>query len=258
MDLSKNNFELVRTEMGLTNRDFAKVIGIAETAYTKLKKGTLSVGSRTEHKIRNAFPELNINWLLYGEGDRKNKQATRIITRGQNNASVIGALPEEEDGNTKFVEISPGRYRMSVPLVPEFAKAGYLSGFADQVYMEELPRHEVTVDVYHKGIYIAFEVDGDSMDDGSINSLPSGSIVTARKIKKDLWTSKFHTHRFPYYVIVHNTEGVIVKEISNHDVQGGILTLKSLNPDKDIYPNFEVHLDDVQQILNVVKLERSF
>src|SRR5690606_18729032 len=59
----------------------------------------------------------------------------------KSNARDIGEILDDDQGNTKFVEISPGRYRMGVELVPEYAKAGYLTGFADPEYLEDLPKH---------------------------------------------------------------------------------------------------------------------
>lgn len=171
------------------------------------------------------------------------------------NARIIGEIPEENPENTKFIEISPGRYRMSVPLVEYQAKAGYLMEYADHTFIEELPRHEITVSKYHRGRYIAFEVDGDSMDDGTINSIPDGCIITCREIKRDLWSSRLHTHKYPNWVFVHKTKGVVVKQILSQDMETGVLVLHSLNPDKKLYPDYEIHLDDVLQILNVVKRE---
>lgn len=162
----------------------------------------------------------------------------------------------DDEGNTKFTEISPGRYRMGVELVPEYARAGYLSGYADQEYISELPLHYITVDRYVRGKYRAFEISGDSMDNGDVReALPHGTIATGREVKRELWDSKFHNHQWPNWIFIHKTEGIIAKQINSQDVEKGTLTLKSLNPDKDVYPDFTVNIDDLIQIYNVVKRE---
>src|SRR5690606_8181804 len=70
-----------------------------------------------------------------------------VIRPIHQNARDLGdATIYDEDGLNKFVEISPGRYRMGVELVPVYAQAGYLSGYMDQQYLEELPKHYITVD----------------------------------------------------------------------------------------------------------------
>lgn len=178
-------------------------------------------------------------------------------TVNQSNAKEIGQIEDQEDrdGNTKFTEISPGRYRMKVDLVPNFAKAGYLAGFEDPTHVEEFPKHEVTVTKYHKGKYMAFEVEGDSMDNGSIASVPDGCTITGRDIKRDLWESRLHVHKYPYWIFVHRTEGILVKMIKHQDLETGDIILESLNPDKDKFADIPINLNDVYKIFNVVKRE---
>src|SRR5690606_18171525 len=143
-----------------------------------------------------------------------------------------------------------GKYRMRIPIVDEAAKAGYLMGFADKQYVEELPYHETIVDRYYKGTYMAFQISGDSMFDGSFESILDKSVVTGRMIKRELWKSRLHSHQWPNWVFVTRTEGIVCKRIAKHDVDKGIITLTSLNQDKNIYPDFDIHLDDVYQIFN--------
>lgn len=59
-------FEKAREEKRLTNRAFANLIGINETAYSKLKKGELPLGQQTINKIKDNLPEYNLEWLLKG------------------------------------------------------------------------------------------------------------------------------------------------------------------------------------------------
>lgn len=162
----------------------------------------------------------------------------------------------DDDGDNKFTEISPGRYRMGVELVPVHAQAGYLTGYADKEYIEELPKHYITVDRYVRGKYRAFEISGDSMDNGNIKeAMPDGTIATGREVKRDLWCSKFHNHQWPNWIFVHVTEGIVAKQIAKQCLDTGIITLRSLNPDKDRYPDFDVNINDIIQIYNVVKRE---
>ena len=175
----------------------------------------------------------------------------------KSNAKDIGdPTIYEEDGDTKFTEISPGRYRMGTELVPVYAQAGYLAGFSDKEYLEDLPKHYITVDRYVRGKYRSFEVAGDSMDNGDVKeAMPDGTIATGREVKREFWTSKLNNHQWPNWIFIHKTEGILAKQIADQDVKNGILILRSLNPDKDNYPDFEVKLDDLSQIYNVIKRE---
>lgn len=192
-----------------------------------------------------------------------------LITFDATEEEIFGVSQSKDQGNTKsigeinypfvagetpFIDLGEGKLIMIVPLVNEYAYGGYLAGYKDPEFLDELPKHTIIVDKYHKGTYRAFEVVGDSMDDNTKESIPDGCIVTAREIQHHLWTSKFHIHRFKDYVIVHKKHGIITKRISHHDTDTGIITCHSLNPDKDNYPDFEVHLDDVKQMFNVVNV----
>ncbi|MFC0186036.1 helix-turn-helix transcriptional regulator [Pseudarcicella hirudinis] len=137
-----------------------------------------------------------------------------------------------------------------------YAYAGYLQGFNEVEYLDELPKFSIIVDKYYKGIYRAFQVRGESMFDGTIQSICSGEVAVGRHISKDYWKSKFHLHQWEDYIIVHN-EGIIIKRIIRHDVENGIIVCHSLNPDKDIYPDVEINLSDCLEIYNVIQTTRT-
>jgi phage repressor protein C with HTH and peptisase S24 domain len=170
----------------------------------------------------------------------------------QSNAYTVGNIQYSET-DSPFVDLGNGQYIMIVPLVQEYAYAGYLSGYQDEEYIEELPKHSFVVNKQHRGRYMAFQVIGDSMSNGTEESITEGSTVTGRGIQRHLWSSRFHIHRFKDYVIVHK-EGILIKRITRHDVEEGVITCQSLNPDKDAYPDFDLKLDDCSQIFNIVNV----
>lgn len=248
IDYQGENFKEFLSKQKISVIKAAEILGVARnTVYQYFRSDNL-----TREVVSNIITKFNTTEEVVFGG--KSKTTVRPIHQ---NARDLGDLTiYDEEGLNKFVEISPGRYRMGVELVPVYAQAGYLSGYMDQQYLEELPKHYITVDKFVKGNYKAFEISGDSMDNGSIkDALPHGTIVTCREVKRELWTSKFHTHEWPNWIIVHKTEGIVAKQIAKQNLETGTLTLRSLNPDKDRYPDFEIKLDDCVQIFNVVKRE---
>lgn len=149
-------------------------------------------------------------------------------------------------------EVKPvdGMNYVQVPVVPVYAHAGYLQGFGDMEYIDTLPTMPVITDRNFKGNYMIFEVNGDSMDDGSARSLVTGDKVMAREIRRDLWMSKLHINSW-YFVIVHRVEGILVKQIIDHDVEHGVITCHSLNSQFD---DFQLNLADVAQLYNVISI----
>lgn len=175
--------------------------------------------------ISNVF-DVNIDWIVSGAGEKykthKQEEVTQVTTGGV----------------------------MMVPLVTEYAHAGYLAGYGDAVYMESLPKVPWIVDHEYKGKYVCFEVRGDSMDDGFKHSYEQGDILLCREILPIYWKCKLHYNKWNAFVVVHKTLGIVVKQIIDQDVENGIITCHSFNP---IYEDFKVDLRDVVQLFNVVK-----
>ncbi|MNK86869.1 hypothetical protein D3C87_1067910 [compost metagenome] len=105
---------------------------------------------------------------------------------------------------------------------------------------------------------MAFEAVGDSMEnytseEMSKESIPHGATVTGREVGKHLWDSKFHNHKWPDFIVVLE-DGIVIKRLIHHDVENGLITLHSLNPNKRVYPDKEYSLDEVKQIFNVINV----
>lgn len=142
---------------------------------------------------------------------------------------------------------------MNVPVVHIKARCGYLAGYADEGYIDSLPTMPVIVDKTYHGRYMIFEAEGDSMDDGTRNSICDGDKLLCREVRRDLWLPKLHINDW-YFVIVHRTDGIAIKQITAQDENGNI-TCHSLN---DLFNDYTVNLDDVAEIYNVIKVvERS-
>ena len=139
---------------------------------------------------------------------------------------------------------------INIPFVPVHAQAGYGKGYGDLEYIERLPTIPVIVDKNYNGKYRVFEVDGDSMDDGSRSAIYDGDKILCREVKPDLWRNKLH-YRDWYFVIAMRDNGVLIKQIVNHDVDTGNIVCHSLNP---LFDDFEVNLNDVAELYNVIKI----
>ena len=217
--------------IGYKNINIAKFLqetGI-KRGFLDADKLNVSVSGENIAKIVAIYPELNVEWLLSGQGD---------MVKGKRNDEA------------KLIKSPDFLY---VPLVSQYAYAGYLNGFGEEDYIESLPTIPFIVDHEGRGNYIAFEVRGDSMDDDSKDAITEGDRLLCREIPKHLWAqSKLHIRKWDF-VIVHQTEGIIVKRIIQHDVEKGIITIHSLNP---LYPDREINLSEVAQIFNVVEVAR--
>lgn len=190
---------------------------------------------------------VSIRAIQYWEkGERKIPETTAFFMN-----SLISK--KQKPVTEKFPVIFSELKIMNVPLVNQYAQAGYLNGFADEKYTESLPTIPFTDDIEYQGEYMCFEVKGDSMDNGSYESYLEGDILLCRNICKDFWMSKLHYKKWDF-VIIHKERGILVKRMINHDVEKGIITLHPLN---NYYNDLEVNLKDVAKLFTIISTRRK-
>lgn len=235
---TRERFYMVRDALNLTDyKIYTSVEGITKNMLDKLRQGLVTeVSIKILKPFIEAYPQVNVNYILTGCGPMFNQeQKTEEVCRIKGNAEPI---------STEVI--------IQVPLVNQYAYAGYLSGYQDTTYMESLPTIPFIADHEMKGKYIAFEVKGDSMNDGTEESYLEGDKLFCREIPQYLWAeSKLHIRKWDF-VIVHE-DGILVKRIIDHDVKNHTITVHSLN---DFYPDKVIDLAEVRQIFNVVEMQR--
>lgn len=200
-------------EQGLSKSKFLIQIKSVKTSIMQLPKVPTA---NMIDKIRKGFPQLNVDWLLTGEGNMLNQNAIA------------------SNANITFV-----------PLVPQHAYAGYLSGYADTEYVSRLPTIPIVKE--DKDDYVAFEVNGDSMDDGSSRAYQSGDIVICKLCPDYIVKDNGLKLKGKEYIIVHRN-GILLKRIKELNLKEGKVVLQSFNP---LFDDLTLSLADVRQFLVV-------
>ncbi|MFR9166144.1 MAG: helix-turn-helix domain-containing protein [Dysgonomonas sp.] len=213
----------LREEKGWTQKDLASRIGVSLKTVTNYETG----GKIPESKI----PILNDVFYAGNE----NKKDSFL----------------ETSSGVKYFELPGGLYRMRVPFVPIEAYAKYIDEYRDVDFIDGLDEIEFIVRQVEHGRYCAFQIKGDSMDDGSINSIPHGSFVLGRELNRDLWCdgNGLRVKDYPYWIIVMNNT-ILCKEIV--DQKNNIITCHSLNQSPEYASDFEIDLNKVRQLFNIV------
>lgn len=126
---------------------------------------------------------------------------------------------------------------VSIQFVPVKAAAGYLAGYADPDFVDEL--NTFTLPMLAPGQYRAFEIVGDSM-----LPTPSGSVIVGEKVEAldDVKNSNS-------YIVLSKSEGIVYKRIMRNNRIKNKLTLVSDNP---IYEPYNVSEEDVLEIWKAV------
>lgn len=222
--------EFIIEKEGLNKNSFSKAIGISNNVtITRIINEHRTPSRATCEKIVSAFPAYNLEWLLTGEGN--------MLTDAPSQTYHSNARPVDDLSY------------MNVPVIHIKAQCGYLAGYGDTEYIDTLPTMPVIVDKTYHGKYRIFEAEGDSMDDNSRLAICDGDKVLAREVRRDLWLPKLHINDW-YFVIVHRTKGISIKQITAQDDKGNI-TCHSLN---ELFNDYTVNLDDVVEIYNVIKV----
>ena len=124
--------------------------------------------------------------------------------------------------------------RNVIHFVPVKAAAGYLAGYADSEFIDEL--NTFTLPMLAGGNYRAFEIIGDSM-----MPTPSGSIIVGEKVDGNTEDIKNNQA----YIVVSRNEGIVYKRIVKSNRAKNKLTLVSDNPQ---YQPYQVKAEDIVEL----------
>lgn len=120
-----------------------------------------------------------------------------------------------------------------IQFVPVKAAAGYLAGYSDPEYIDEL--NTFTLPMLSAGQYRAFEIVGDSM-----LPTPSGSVIVGEKVE-DLEDVKSNQT----YIVVSRNEGIVYKRVMKNTRLKNKLTMISDNP---AYQPYNVSSEDIMEV----------
>lgn len=243
----------------LSKRSFYAAIGASNGFLDK----TSNVGSDKLANIIYNYPQLNINWVITGEGEMLNTDKkdddTPIAIHGfgSDKASLITITPTAKSGNktTKAQKLDPASDPPTTVLVPQFitvdnkgkenivhisikAAAGYLQGFGDAEYMEHLPTFNLPG--LTDGTFRSFEVEGDSM----YPTLKNGQMVIGR------WVERLEDIREDrVYIVIHKTRGVIIKRLLNRiDKYGYVIAKSDATNDRGLYRNIDIRPEEIKEL----------
>lgn len=120
-----------------------------------------------------------------------------------------------------------------IQFVPVKAAAGYLAGYADPDFIDEL--NTFTLPMLSGGSYRAFEIIGDSM-------LPtqSGSVIVGEKVENIDEVKTSNT-----YIVVSRNEGIVYKRVLKNNRSKTKVTLVSDNP---LYEPYQVNSEEIVEL----------
>lgn len=191
---------------GITMKSFELKCGLSTGYVTSMRKG---FGTDKLNNVLTAFPELNRDWLLYGEGEMLKESKS---------------IPHKVDSG-----VADKAVESFVPLLPVYAYGGSLNDFATSV--NEYDCEKVISPIV--GVDFSIQVSGDSM----APEYPNGSRIFIKKINERAFIEWGKTY------VLDTCNGTVVKRIIPSEREGYIRCV-SINSDP-VYAPFEVALADV-------------
>ncbi|MCH5217369.1 MAG: helix-turn-helix transcriptional regulator [Muribaculaceae bacterium] len=173
----------------ITQTEFTRALGVSPTYIGAMRKG---IPADRLKKIGELYPDLNRDWLLYGEGEMLRQASPKEETR-----------PESE---------------YETLLLPVEAFAGGLQMWSQGVRGEECRRIMSPI----SGVDFAIPIKGDSMEP----RFHEGSTLLLKKINEKAFIPWGHT------MVVDTENGVLVKNLYPAEDTDGeeYVVAKSLNP----------------------------
>ncbi len=215
-----NNLRFLRNQKGMTQQAFADLLGIKRSSLGAYEEGRAKPSYDLLVQLTDLFP-ISMDQLVKEDlSQRAWSAAPYQRDVSGKNMRVLSITVDKED-------------REFIDLVPEKAAAGYLNGFADPEYVEELPKFRLPM--LSGGTYRAFEISGDSMLPIQPGSIVIGEYVEDWQQIKDGVT----------YIVVSAKEGIVYKRLFNKIEERGAIICQSDNP---AYPPYSVPVDDVLEI----------
>ncbi|MBM3177817.1 MAG: LexA family transcriptional regulator [Bacteroidetes bacterium] len=202
----------IRKSLGMTQDQFANELGIKRSLVGAYEEG-------------RAEPRLELICKIAALGNVSVEDLLGVVSYDN--------IIKVNKGNVRPIEEDLYKPKNTIELVPVKAAAGYLNGYSDPEFIQELPRFSLPI--LNSGTYRAFEISGDSM-----LPLESGTIIVGEHVAT---LSEIKSGKT--YVLVTKSEGVVYKRVFNYVDENGKLFLVS---DNRQYAPYQIDAMEVMEI----------
>ncbi len=228
-----NIIKHLRRKNGINQSDLASAIGVSLRTIQLYEKRDANIPIKNLTKIAQYF-NTTIAELYMHEVNES--------TTGYAKQKVVSA-----DGTMAYA-LPDGKYLVMAPVL--------LSGFQDK-FLQDLEVGDILksgflIDYFDEGGYLAFEIIGNAMNDGSIQSIPNGSLVLGKRIHEDMLLKSGANELVGQTLVLVCTTRIICKRFTGYNEITQAIVCNSLN-DSPEYKDFEVPLTDIRSIYLVVK-----
>ena len=135
-----------------------------------------------------------------------------------------------------------------IPMIQIHEQENYLREFGDSNYIDKLPTYPVIADKDFNGKYRIFEVNGDSMDDGSKDSICDKDKILCREVKKETW-GNLETVDCNFLIVLR--DGFKIRQITKYDPANEEFICHSLN---SVFNDLRIKLNNILELYLILKI----
>jgi transcriptional regulator with XRE-family HTH domain len=195
------NLRFLRQQRGWTQKQLAEALHVKQPVVGAYEEERATPPLFTLMRIAEVF-SISLDDLVQSDISTPAQQITQSTITSKN--SPVIAIDKSD--------------KASIELVPQKAAAGYLAGYQDPEFVQELPKISMPV-LPRNRVQRAFEIQGDSM-------LPvqPGTLVFGEYVEKlaDIKNGKS-------YIVVTRNEGIVFKRVFRFTEYSGLLLMVSDN-----------------------------
>jgi len=199
MSFLGSNIKVLRRKSGLTQTQLAEELGVQRTMISAYEDGRSEPRLTTLLTLSKIF-DVSMDELTGWDIASKGRQ---FLQRERLKILTVTLDQDEQE---------------RISMVGKKASAGYLNGYADPEYMENLPNFRLP-NLDGNKTYRAFEISGDSM-----LPLMPGTVVVGAYIESPMEIKNGKT-----YVLVTKNDGIVYKRVFNYIEERGKLFAVSDN-----------------------------
>lgn len=268
-----NRIKLIMNHFDLNKNSFSKAIGMTNNVTIgRIIDEQREPSYQVLAKIIQTFGSIDAGWLITGEGimlkeyavtptftehndtvyehleaytpiptevknTKKEQKRTQKLHPTRGDKLHPRLHPSQNLGLPKVVTVD-GAGRDNVVLVPVRARAGYLLGYGDPEYIQELPAYHFPM--LRNGTFRAFEVDGHSM----APTLKNHDIVVGEYVEQ-----VDHIKDDRIYIVVTKDDGILVKRLFYSNFEDNFIIAKSDNNNHlDEFPPMDIALESIAEL----------
>ena len=214
MSLFSDNIKYLRSKKGISQREVSEGLEITRDRYAKYEDGVNSPPPEILLVISHYF-HISIDIML--SVDLRKVPMQDLLTLGDNR--ILLPITVDRNGEN-FIEI-----------IPHKARAGYLTGYSDPEFIENL--QHISLPFLRNGKYRAFPVEGDSMPPHT-----EGSFIVGRYVENlgDVMDGKT-------YILLTRNEGIVYKRLNRNGKNALVL-----HSDNTFYQPYQIKASEILEI----------